>query len=118
MGITIIPEDKLVIRGGRGAFVTIDKINPDITAVQFDDSKSIGHIEYKQDSRMNEPIDNVNQFTHLLERYAEAIKKEDELFAEQEARLKDPYYGMTLPEKAKAVAAEVRLAEIEDLPEF
>ena len=53
MKFSIIPEDGTIVIDGVGVSSTDARVSSmvasDIHAMQYDDSKSIGHIEYKRD---------------------------------------------------------------------
>lgn len=53
MKFSIIPEDGSIVIDGIGVATTDARVSSmiasDIHAIQYDDSKSIGHIEYKRD---------------------------------------------------------------------
>ena len=66
MKISIIPSDKSITIDGVGAFANDGRVaamaGSDVHAIQYDDSKSIGHIEYIRE--MYDPFPKQNEMIH------------------------------------------------------
>ena len=85
MQISIVPIDGTIVIGGVGVTVTNDRLRSivasDIHAIQYDESNSIGHIEYKRgpydkNPRGNEMIYNEFDPSPFKELHAELLEEE------------------------------------------
>lgn len=98
MKVTIVPEDKMVVKNGYGiGNIEMPNSVNNIHAIQFDNGR--GWIENKDGTR--EVLSNLTRFQPILDIYD--YKRAEILEAERimEIRKTDPYYGMSEEEKTE-----------------